>query len=368
MQDVRRDMAAAARVRRIGSHVFVGGVLPVDAAGSLVGPDDIEAQTHAVFQSLRRALGAAGSRMADLVRLNTYYVYDGDDDVAAAYWERMTRVRLLYFPDPGPGATAVRVRGMGAAGALIQLEAEAVDRTGAERLRIMPEESWDWRIRVPLSQGWRIGDQVWVGGQISADKTGSTVAAGDTKAQTRNVLRHISNVLQGAGAGWKDLVHLKICYMHDGRPAEAERRLRDIVTVATEICGSPLPPVTAVGVKLLYEGLVLEIDAMADVGARRYGQIGGQGVSVPPAGLKQGTAAALGQVLHRLAEAGAGDLAHLHVFVAAAEADEDPDAALQQVADAVDAACPSAPSFTMVRVNGLPDDAVVQVSATTLRS
>src|SRR5262245_23606603 len=97
------------RVKRIGNHVFVGGVLPVDGAGRLVGPDNIETQTHAVFQGLRTTLEKVGARTEDLVRLNTYYVYDGSDETAQLFWERMTRVRLLYFPNPGPAATAVRV-------------------------------------------------------------------------------------------------------------------------------------------------------------------------------------------------------------------------------------------------------------------
>ncbi len=39
----------------------------------------------------------------------------------------------------------------------------------------MPEVSWDWSIAVPLSQGWHVGDRLYVGGQISYDETGSAV-------------------------------------------------------------------------------------------------------------------------------------------------------------------------------------------------
>ena len=255
------DIPAAARY---GTHVYTGSVFPFDAKGHLVGPGDIEAQTHAVFQNMRETLADMGCQMKDLVRLNTYYVYSGEEQDATRYWESMTRVRLQYFPDPGPAATAVRVAGHPYDGVLIQIEAEAISHDDpCLRLRIMPAESWDWSIPVPLSQGWRIGDQVWVGGQISADRSGKAVDLGDARAQTRNVLAHIANVLRDAGGSLDDLIHLKICYRHDGDDAAAEEHLRTILQAVKERHGLEATAVTAFGVKLVYEGLLLEIDATA---------------------------------------------------------------------------------------------------------
>ncbi|MEE1866795.1 RidA family protein [Pseudomonas auratipiscis] len=375
------------RSRRFGSHVFVGGVLPVDVAGKLIGADDIEAQTHAVFRNLKAALEQAGLQMADLVRLNTYYVFDGEEDQATVYWEKMTRVRLQYFPDPGPAATAVRVRGMGCSGALIQLEVEALAVPLAQRQRIMPKKSWDWSIPVPLSQGWKSGSQVWVGGQVSADMSGKAVALDDLYAQTHNVLEHIRHVLQDAGACLCDLAQLKICYLHEGDDNAAQARLEEILSVVRETCGAPLPPVTAFGVNLLYQGLLLEIDATALVGESSQpvlGEGGGRGwagcapvrrnaASIHVAGqsvqheaLEHACSEVLARIVEHLRKVGSGPqaLAHLHVLVAGREADLQPERATTLFAEALRGLCgDELPPFTVVRVNGLPGGASLQVDA-----
>lgn len=367
------------RQRRLGHQVFVGGVLPVDATGRLMGSGDIEAQTHAVFRNLKAALHAAGLEMADLVRLNTYYVFEGDETQATVYWEKMTRVRLQYFPDPGPAATAVRVRGMACSGALIQLEAEALAVPATQRQRIMPAKSWDWSIPVPLSQGWKAGRQVWVGGQVSADMSGKAVALGDLAGQTHNVLEHIRHVLLDAGSSFADLTQLKVCYLHDGDQAAAQARLEQILEGVRAVCGEPLPPVTAFGVNLLYEGLLLEIDATAQVGVahddggdgctqvRRCGpsiQVAGQ--SAGQAGIEQAADEALSRVAEQLRTVGSSPQAmgHLHVLVAGDEAERQPDRVLSLFTEALGRLCgESVPPFTVVRVNGLPDGASIQVDA-----
>jgi enamine deaminase RidA (YjgF/YER057c/UK114 family) len=375
------------RYRRLGQQLFVGGILPLDAAGALIGADDIEAQTHAVFRNLQAALSAAGLQMADLVRLNTYYVYEGEEAQATVFWEKMTRVRLQYFPDPGPAATAVRVHGTGVRGALIQLEAEALAVPVAQRQRIMPAKSWDWSIPVPLSQGWRVGSQVWVGGQVSADRAGKAISLSDLPGQTRNVLEHIRHVLLDAGAQFSDLTQLKICYLHDGDQVAAESRLQDILNVVRATCGEPLPPVTAFGVNLLYEGLLLEIDATAQVEVEHQRAVAGNGnrnwtagVQVQRAGASiqvagqsvaaQGFEQACNEVLQglvaqlRTVDCGPEALGHLHVLVAANAADSEPERAMSLFTRALHRLCGEAlPPFTVVRVNGLPGGAALQVDA-----
>lgn len=376
---------------RVGSRTIVGGVLPLNERGEVVEPGDIEAQTHAVFQNMRRTLAGMGCRMEDLVRINTYYVYDGAEDQATRYWEKMTRVRLQYFPDPGPVGTAVRVRGIPLEGALIQIEAEAVaPEKGRERKRIMPDESWDWSIPIPLSQGWRIDDHVWVGGQIAADRAGRAVALGDIDGQTRNVMMHIANVLRDSGGSFADLIHLKICYMHRGDSAEAKRGLETIMRVVDEVCPTAVhTPTTAFGVNLLYEGLMLEIDATAVIGgrssiaegatenanwpARKQAAKRGNLVYVSgqsPArshGLRQDALDALGQVLNALAglQVSPERLAKLTVFLSPGLDGDDVDRILPELGAALTARLgPNAPAVTVARVTGLPgNDVGLQMDA-----
>jgi len=265
-----RETTPFSRCVVIGDQVFVSGQQTLSSSGAVLNEGDIAEQTRNVFENMKSSLEQLGLGLENLVRLNTYYVFDGADDEATKYWEDMTRVRLEYFPDPGPAATAVRIKGMPYAGQLIQIEGIALkDQAHASRTRIMPEGSWDWSIAVPLSQGWRVGDHVFVGGQISADEQGKSVHIGDLAAQTRNIYGFIGRVLSDAGSSFDDVVHVKVCFKHDSAEPDGQSFADKIMEVSEEYFGETGPVLTAFGVDLLYPGLDLEIDAMAIVASDR---------------------------------------------------------------------------------------------------
>src|SRR5579884_3159658 len=91
---------------RIGDTIYLSS----EPLGPAIGdaPPDIQAQTHEAFSTFVALLEDVGAKMSDLVKLHTYYVYDGATDRATAYWQRMTEVRLQYFANPGPAGTALR--------------------------------------------------------------------------------------------------------------------------------------------------------------------------------------------------------------------------------------------------------------------
>ena len=251
----------------VGDQVFISGQQTLDKDGVVLNSGDIAAQTRHVFENMKSSLAGLNMGLDDLVRLNTYYVFEGDDKDATSFWEEMTRVRLEYFPDPGPAATAVRAKGMPYEGQLIQIEGVALKGgSRRNRERIMPAGSWDWSISVPLSQGWKVGNRIFVGGQISADKTGSPVHVGDLDAQTRNIYDYIGRVLSDAGASFSDLTRVKICFKYDSKDPNSGQAFVDrIMEVSKEYIKGTPPVVTAFAVDLLYPGLDLELDAMAIV-------------------------------------------------------------------------------------------------------
>lgn len=258
-----------------GDQVFVSGQQALSADGEIVAPGDIAGQTRCVFENMKAVLEQAGVGLGDLVRLNTYYVFDGADEDATAYWEDMTRVRLEYFPDPGPAATAVRIRGMPYKGQLIQIEGIALKGTSrANRKRIMPEGSWDWSIPVPLSQGWDADGRLYVGGQISADSKGGSVHVGALAAQTRAIYDFIGNVLKDGDASFDDVANVKICVKHDSSEPDGISFQDRILDVTKEYFGAGGPAVTCFGVDLLYPGLDLEIDVMAFKGGHERTSVG----------------------------------------------------------------------------------------------
>jgi enamine deaminase RidA (YjgF/YER057c/UK114 family) len=247
-----------------GDQVFISGQQALTHGGGLIAQAHIGLQTRCVFENMKATLARANLEFSDLIRLNTYYVFDGADEDAAEFWEEMTRVRLEYFPDPGPAATAVRIKGMPYQGQLIQIEGIALrGNSRRNRKRIMPEGSWDWSIAVPLSQGWQVGDRIYVGGQISSNKNGGAVHVGDLGAQTRAIFKFINNVLKDGGASFDDIAHIKVCVKHNSSEGDGQSFLDKILDVTKECLGSSGPAVTCFGVDLLYPGLDLEIDAMA---------------------------------------------------------------------------------------------------------
>ena len=247
-----------------GDQVFISGQQALTATGGIVAPGDIASQTRCVFENMKSTLDRAGLDFSNLVRLNTYYVFDGPDKDATEFWEKMTRVRLEYFPDPGPAATAVRIKGMPYQGQLIQIEGIALQgKSRRNRIRIMPKGSWDWSIAVPLSQGWKVGDRLYVGGQISSDETGSAVNIGNLEAQTHQIFRFIENVLRDGDASLDDIAHVKLCVKHGSTTADGTSFLEKVLNVTKEKFRPRGPTITCFGVDLLYPGLDLEIDAMA---------------------------------------------------------------------------------------------------------
>ena len=110
---------------RVGDLIIVGGQISADTRGRTISPGDIAAQTRNTFENLRRVLKEAGADMTNVVKLNTYYQFDGEGPAVTESWQEMTRVRMEYLPDPGPAGTAIRVNGFAYEGLLIEVEAIA---------------------------------------------------------------------------------------------------------------------------------------------------------------------------------------------------------------------------------------------------
>ncbi len=248
--------------------LFVGGQVSASADGRVVAPGDITAQTRNTCAFIHKVLAEGGSDLPDLIKLNTWYDFSGRGPALKDYWEQMTKVRLEYLRDPGPAGTALRIAGLGIADLVIEIDAIAAVDT--ETVRLMPEGHWDWSMPVPLSQGWQVGDLVFVGGQVSADVRGETIAAGDIVVQTRKTYDYVGKVLAEAGAGFDDLVQLNIFYRYDGPPRELTAYLDQIHAISREYLVPPYPSGVAMRVNgLAYEGLLIEIEAIAALGADR---------------------------------------------------------------------------------------------------
>jgi enamine deaminase RidA (YjgF/YER057c/UK114 family) len=99
--------------------VYIGGQNAVDGEGTLLGGDDIAAQTQKVMSNLHVALAAADATVQDLVMI-TILLVEGAD-LEAAY-----PVAAAELAGAAPLVVAARVAGLAVPGALLEVSAVAV--------------------------------------------------------------------------------------------------------------------------------------------------------------------------------------------------------------------------------------------------
>ena len=100
-----------------GDALYVSGIVPVDAGGTVVG-DDVVAQAREVFEIMRRVLAAAGAAPGDVVKV-TVYLLDIDDRPL------INPVRQEFFGDARPASTLVEVSRLAVPGARLEIDAVA---------------------------------------------------------------------------------------------------------------------------------------------------------------------------------------------------------------------------------------------------
>ncbi|WP_376703065.1 Rid family hydrolase [Mesorhizobium sp. ISC25] len=86
---------------RAGDTIYVGGALPTDAEGKLVGDGDVAAQTRHELELIKSVLEAANASLDDVV-FNQVLLRDMSDYAA------MNAVYRTYFPKDPPARFCIR--------------------------------------------------------------------------------------------------------------------------------------------------------------------------------------------------------------------------------------------------------------------
>jgi reactive intermediate/imine deaminase len=123
------------------------------------------------------------------------------------------------------------------------------------RTAIQPVDMADPRPR--YTHGWRVGNTVYVAGQLALDKAGKLVGPNDIGAQTRQIFENIKRVLQGGGATLQDVVKVTV-FVTDIRYREGYGEAR-LQFFSANPPASTLVQVAALAVP----GALIEIEAVA---------------------------------------------------------------------------------------------------------
>lgn len=113
------DRLPLAQAKQVGNTIYVSGQVAYDANGTLVGEGDMKAQTRQVYENIKTVLTAAGAKLEDVVKINTYITDQSK-------FMDMLEVRSEIFGANPPASTAVVVAGLAFPGLLIEVEAIAV--------------------------------------------------------------------------------------------------------------------------------------------------------------------------------------------------------------------------------------------------
>jgi reactive intermediate/imine deaminase len=110
------------------------------------------------------------------------------------------------------------------------------------------------------SQAVRIGDVVYLSGQIPLDPQTMELREGDIESQIRQVFENLKAVAEAAGGVLDDLVKLNV-YLTDLANFPVVNR------VMADYLAEPYPARAAVGVSALPRGAAVEMDGVLAIGA-----------------------------------------------------------------------------------------------------
>ena len=107
-----------------GRLVYVSGQVALNAAGEVVGKDDLRAQVTQVMENLKTALAAAGASWQDVVKLNYYVVNLNPEKLSIL---REVRNKYISAEHP-PASTLVGVTALARQEFLIEVEVVAAPK------------------------------------------------------------------------------------------------------------------------------------------------------------------------------------------------------------------------------------------------
>ena len=108
------------------------------------------------------------------------------------------------------------------------------------------------------SQAVRVGNTVYISGQIPLDPATKELVAGDIEAQIRRVFDNLKAIAVAAGGSLADAVKMTVYLVDLGHFALVNK-------VMAEYCREPYPARAAIGVAALPRGAAVEADCILEL-------------------------------------------------------------------------------------------------------
>ena len=110
-----------------------------------------------------------------------------------------------------------------------------------------------------LSPGVRVGELLFISGNVANDANGNLVGPGDCEAQSRQVMSNIRTIAEAAGASMSDVVKIT-CFLTDVNDYAAYGRVR-----SETFSSSPPASSTVVVAALVRPEFLVEVEAVVRV-------------------------------------------------------------------------------------------------------
>lgn len=107
----------------------------------------------------------------------------------------------------------------------------------------------------PYSQAVKVGNTVWISGQIPLDPTTMEVVAGGIEAETRQVFANLQSIAEAAGGSLDNSVKINISLTNLDN-------FQAVNGVMAEVFSEPYPARACVQVAALPKGVQVEIEAI----------------------------------------------------------------------------------------------------------
>jgi len=240
---------------------------PAGEDGKLIGTGNLRAQVEYNLDRIGEFLAEAGLGFEDVIKVN--------GTVPAWYgFNRYTETFGKYFTEPFPARATVEGK-LATQSALIGFEVVAAkdenrltvesEVTASGHFALKKREDTIYVPELPAamaphSHAVKIGDVVYICGQIPYEPSGLMVGWGDIREQTRKTMENLKYTIEAVGGQMNDIVKTNVSLTDPQMAPEFYEEY-------AKYFSAPYPAMTLVGAVLAQDSMVVEVEAIAVLGA-----------------------------------------------------------------------------------------------------